>query len=112
MCARARAEHTGRTPRAWRSTLVAHFWHGAVGERLAHAAGVVWFFERDSDLLICEIRRAADEHQRYEFEIAEATGQKTQRFDSPSDLIANYLTEQARLIKDGWRPRADLQIVE
>lgn len=73
---------------------------------------MVWFFERDSDLLICEIRRAADEHEGYEFEIAGATGPKTQRFDSPSALIANYLTEQARLIKDGWRPRADLQIVE
>jgi len=73
---------------------------------------VVWFFEKDSNLLICEIRRAANEHDGYEFEIADATGPKTQRFDSPADLIANYLTAQARLIKDGWRPRADLQIVD
>jgi hypothetical protein len=91
---------------------LAYFWSVAVGERLAHDVDVVWFFEKDSHLLICEIRRAADEQQGYEFEIAEATGPQTRRFDSPSDLIKSYLTEQARLIKDGWRPRADLQIVE
>jgi hypothetical protein len=112
VCGHARAARTGRTRRTEESTFFAHFRHVAVGDRLARAPGVVWFFEKDSALLICEIRRAADERQGYEFEIAEATGPKTQRFDSPSDLIANYLTEQARLIKDGWRPRADLQIVD
>lgn len=74
--------------------------------------GVIWFFERDSDLLVCEIRRAADDESRYEFEIADAEGPKTQRFDSPSELITNYLSAQARLIKEGWRPRADLQVVD
>jgi hypothetical protein len=84
----------------------------AAGRFLAPRRGVVWFFEKDAELLVCEIRRAADDQNRFEFEIADSEGPKTLRFDSPSDLIANYLTEQARLIKDGWRPRADLQIVE
>jgi hypothetical protein len=82
------------------------------GGSLAVLAGVIWFFERDSDLLVCEIRRAADDESRYEFEIADAEGPKTQRFDSPSELITNYLSAQARLIKEGWRPRADLQVVD
>lgn len=73
---------------------------------------MVWFFEKNTDLLVCEIRRAADDSSRYEFEIADAEGPKTTRFDSPSDLISNYLTEQRRLMQEGWRPRADLQIVE
>jgi len=73
---------------------------------------VIWFFEKDTDLLVCEIRRAADDGSRYEFEIADAEGPRTQRFDSPAELIQNYLSAQARLIKDGWRPRADLQVVD
>jgi hypothetical protein len=112
VCGHARANRTDRTRRTQDLAFVVYFWQVAVGERLAQALDVVWFFEKDSDLLICEIRRAADEQLGYEFEIAEATGPKTQRFDSASDLIANYLTEQARLIKAGWRPRADLQIVD
>jgi hypothetical protein len=73
---------------------------------------MIWFFEKDSDLLVCEIRPAADEAHRYEFEIAYAEGPKTKTFDSPAELIANYLTEQQRLISEGWRPRVDLQIVD
>lgn len=73
---------------------------------------MVWFLEKNTELLVCEIRRAADDQNRYEFEVADAEGPRTLQFDSPRDLIANYLTEQARLIKDGWRPRADLQIVD
>ena len=73
---------------------------------------MIWFFEKDTDLLVCEIRRAADDENGYEFEIADAGGPKTQRFDSPAELISNYLSEQARLIKEGWRPRADLQVVD
>lgn len=73
---------------------------------------MVWFFEKNTDLLVCEIRRAADDESHYEFEIADADGPKTKRFDSPTELISNYLTEQRRLMNEGWRPRADLQIVE
>ena len=66
---------------------------------------MVWFLEKQDDLLVCEIRKADDE-SIYEFEIADAQGPTTHRFDSPTDLIAKYLTEQARLMAEGWRPRA------
>ena len=73
---------------------------------------MIWFFEKEAKLLVCEIRRAADDEGRYEFEIADDEGPKTQRFNSPSELITNYLTAQDRLLKAGWRPRADLQIAD
>ena len=66
---------------------------------------MVWFLEKQDDLLVCEIRKADDE-KTYEFEIADAEGPTTHRFDSPTDLIAKYLTEQSRLMAAGWRPRA------
>lgn len=66
---------------------------------------MVWFLEKQDDLLVCEIRKADDE-STYEFEIADAQGPTTHRFDSPKDLIATYLTEQARLMAEGWRPRS------
>lgn len=73
---------------------------------------MIWFFEKNTDLVICEIRRAPDDRARYEFEIASAGGPKTRRFNSPSELISNYLSEQARLIREGWRPRVDLQTAD
>ena len=73
---------------------------------------MIWFFQKNTDLVICEIRRAPDDRAGYEFEIAAAGGPKTRRFNSPSELISNYLSEQARLIKEGWRPRVDLQTAD
>jgi hypothetical protein len=67
---------------------------------------MVWFFEKQDDLLVCEIRRAADNDNTYEFEIADSSGPTTHRFDSPAELIANYLRAQSRLMAQGWRPRA------
>jgi hypothetical protein len=68
---------------------------------------MVWFFERNSDLLICEIRRADDADAVYEFEVAAGDGRpRTRRFNSPTELIDTYLREQAQLRAQGWRPRA------
>ena len=67
--------------------------------------GVIWFYEKQDALLVCEIRKAEDE-RTYEFEIADSQGPKTQRFESPKDLIAAYLDEESRLRAAGWRPRA------
>jgi hypothetical protein len=66
---------------------------------------VIWFLEKKDDLLVCEIRRAAGTHG-YEFEIADATGPRMIRCDSSKELIAKYLAEHTRLMRDGWRPRA------
>jgi hypothetical protein len=66
---------------------------------------MIWFFERESSLIVCEIRRAADDEDKFEFEIADAEGPTTQRFESPKELISTYLHEQSRLLAEGWRPR-------
>ena len=66
---------------------------------------MIWFFEKETDLLVCEIRRPADDQPGYEFEMASSSGPTLHRFESPQELIANYLAEQRRLMKDGWRPR-------
>ena len=66
---------------------------------------MIWFLEKQEHLLVCEIRRATGA-QGYEFEIADADGPRTIRCDSPRELIAKYLAEHSRLMRDGWRPRA------
>lgn len=72
---------------------------------------MVWFYEKQDDLLVCEIRKAEDD-TTYEFEIADAQGPTTHRFESPKDLIAKYLIEQSRLRAAGWRPRSgDIEIL-
>src|SRR4051812_18757109 len=71
------------------------------GRGLAQPHGMIWFFERETDLIVCEIRRAADDDDKFEFEIADAAGPTTRRFESPRELITNYLGEQARLIAAG-----------
>jgi len=66
---------------------------------------VIWFLEKKDDLLVCEIRRAPGS-AGYEFEIADASGPKTIHCQSSKELIARYLQVHARLMRDGWRPRA------
>jgi hypothetical protein len=66
---------------------------------------VIWFYEKQDALLVCEIRKAEDQ-KAYEFEIATSQGPKTQRFASPKELIAAYLNEESRLRAEGWRPKA------
>ena len=69
-------------------------------------AAVIWFLEKQDDLLVCEIRRAQNDESVFEFEIADANGPKTLRFESPKELISKYLAEHSRLAAEGWRPRA------
>lgn len=72
---------------------------------------MIWFLEKHDSVVVCEIRRTDDE-SAFEFEIADATGPTTHRFVSPTDLIAKYLNEQARLIADGWLPRGHIETAE
>ena len=67
----------------------------------------MWFLERESSLIVCEIRRAADDDDTFEFEIADAEGPTTHRFESPTELIAKYLNVQSRLMAAGWRPKKE-----
>jgi hypothetical protein len=76
------------------------------GEPLALANGVIWFMEREDAFIVCEIRRAVDDEQTFEFEIADGQAPRTRRFESAGELITNYLVEQSRLLAAGWRPRS------
>ena len=76
------------------------------GAPLAQTRAVIWFLEKKDALLVCEIRRAEDNESVYEFEIVDAGGPKTLRFESPTELISKYLAEHSRLAAEGWRPRA------
>jgi len=70
---------------------------------------MIWFLERESDLLICEIRRSAD-GARYEFETAPSDRPaQTRCYESATELIDTYLREQSALRAQGWRPRADIE---
>lgn len=68
--------------------------------------GVMWFLERESESIVCEIRRAADDEDKFEFEMADSDGPTTLRFDTATDLIRKYLYEQSKLLANGWRPRS------
>jgi hypothetical protein len=66
---------------------------------------MIWFFEKNTDLMICEIRHSPD-GPAYEFEIAPAAGPpETRRFSSASELLQEYLRKQSALQAQGWRPR-------
>src|SRR5687767_6962479 len=55
----------------------------------AHA--MIWFLERESDLLICEIRRSTA-GESYEFEMAPSAGPpQTRSYTSASEMIDQYL---------------------
>jgi hypothetical protein len=83
------------------------------GRSVALTDRVIWFFEKETALLVCEIRRPADDQPGYEFEIAGSDGPTTHQFDSPRELIAKYLSEQRRLMAAGWRPRVgDIEALE
>lgn len=75
------------------------------GSAFADIPAVIWFLEKKDDLLVCEIRRAPGT-AGYEFEIAGARGPRTIHCETSRELIARYLDEHTRLMRDGWRPRA------
>jgi hypothetical protein len=66
---------------------------------------MVWFLERESQVLICEIRQSEDTP---EFELAisaPGTPERVERFDQPNALLERWLTFQQELHTSGWRPR-------
>jgi hypothetical protein len=101
---------TGRTPAL---AVLPPFSRISHGRAIAQAFAVIWFLEKQDDLLVCEIRRAEDDQTAFEFEIADSKGPTTHRFGTPQELISKYLDEQKRLIREGWRPKAgDLACLE
>jgi hypothetical protein len=66
---------------------------------------MLWFLERNSDVLICEVRQAQDGP---EFELAMRKAgepEHVERFGEPTALIEQWLSRQRQLHDDGWRPR-------
>jgi hypothetical protein len=65
---------------------------------------MVWFLEKDSDVMACEVRRAPD--GTYEYELTAAGGRtRVLRYEAPTPFIDAYLEEQQELRRQGWRPR-------
>jgi hypothetical protein len=73
---------------------------------------MIWFLERESYLLICEIRRSS-EGARYEFEMAPSAGPpQTRSYTSARELIDQYLRTQMTLKSQGWHPKmSDLDVL-
>ncbi len=66
---------------------------------------MLWFLERESETLICEVRQVDDGD---EFELAlRAPGQREQveRIAEPTALIETLVLRQQQLHRDGWRPK-------
>ena len=65
---------------------------------------MVWFLEKNNEVLACEVRRGLD--GAYEYEVTASSGEtRVQRFDHPTPLLDEYLKEQQELRRQGWRPR-------
>ena len=64
---------------------------------------MVWFFERESATLRCEIRRE-NEGPAFEVVVAAGEDEKVERIDSPSILLRRSQAVWAGLMAEGWRP--------
>ena len=65
---------------------------------------MVWFLERDNDVIACEVRKSMD--GVYEYEVTGSNGQtRVQRYENPTPFLDAYLEEQQELLRQGWRPR-------
>jgi hypothetical protein len=106
VCAPTHTVAHARTPRTLQNRFSGLFFVCGGGGRLAQGAAVIWFLERESEMIVCEIRRAPDDERKFEFEIADSEGPTTHRFDTATDLIRKYLYEQSKLFANGWRPRS------
>ena len=76
----------------------------AVHLEIAH---MIWFLERDHDLLICEVRREGDQ---YAIELAPSQGPpETRRYSTARDLVTHYLHATKTLKAQGWRPARNME---
>ena len=64
---------------------------------------MIWFFERESASLRCEIRREMA-GEGYEVVVAEGAAEKVERVASPAVLIERPQHVWAALLAEGWRP--------
>ena len=74
------------------------------GAPVATSPAMVWFLERDSERMACEVRRASD--GAWEYEATSPCGESELiRFPHATPLIESYLKAQRELRRQGWRPR-------
>lgn len=74
------------------------------GTAVAHPYGVLWFLERNAQLMVCEVRRAGN--GVYEYEETAPTGKsRVERYHEASDLLDGYIRAQQEKQREGWRPR-------
>lgn len=65
---------------------------------------MLWFMEKNAELMACEIRRALD--GAYEYEVTAPGGEtRLQRYEHATPFLEGYLREQQELRRQGWRPR-------
>jgi len=67
---------------------------------------MVWFLERGAQRLVCELRRN-EGVPAYVFEVAADSGVHTYRYESPSELITDYLHRLTLLCSEGWHPAVE-----
>ncbi len=64
---------------------------------------MLWIFERQGELMRCEIRREGD-GAGFEMIVTTADGsQRMERFDETHDLIRRTLDLQREMLESGWR---------
>jgi len=71
---------------------------------LAHPWDVLWFLERNAQLMVCEVRRAGNGLYEYE-ETEPAGGSRVERYHEASELLDGYIRAQREKQREGWRPR-------
>lgn len=66
---------------------------------------MLWFLERHTEVLVCEIRQGPD-GARFELVIsAPGLPERVEQFDEPSALLERWLAYQQELRARGWRAR-------
>ena len=64
---------------------------------------MIWFFERETERLQCEIRRAADT-DAIELVVTGPNGPVSQQFDDPRQVLERSQVVWHNLFERGWRP--------
>jgi len=67
---------------------------------------MLWFLERESETLICEVRQA-DDADEFEFAVrAPGQPEQVERIAEPTALIEKLVRRQQQLHEEGWRPKS------
>ena len=62
---------------------------------------MVWFFERDDEVVACEVRR---EPEGFEVAYQQGSQRRSRVVQAPEELFAELENAAAALVRDGWIP--------